>query len=218
MVPSLFDTKIELCFLNLFWIVTFASTEPETIYRKAAVFQPAARTKFGRATLPTSEVPMENITFCIDLKLTAPEGSLWTVFSYIEPAASRLSLALSGGADGQLILNVANSEVMYRWIPTVNTWHHVCTIWQGAEGVARLFVDGKMAASWVNVARGATIKGGGSVFLGQRVEVLKDRMSYIHTFNFIIIGFLDNENIVPKTEFIENRWWPCPGQKQDTTI
>uniref|UniRef100_A0A8C4Q8U7 Uncharacterized protein n=1 Tax=Eptatretus burgeri TaxID=7764 RepID=A0A8C4Q8U7_EPTBU len=158
--------------------------EPETIYRKAAVFQPAARTKFGRATLPTSEVPMENITFCIDLKLTAPEGSLWTVFSYIEPAASRLSLALSGGADGQLILNVANSEVMYRWIPTVNTWHHVCTIWQGAEGVARLFVDGKMAASWVNVARGATIKGGGSVFLGQRVEVLKDRMWFQQPWTF----------------------------------
>uniref|UniRef100_UPI00358F49E7 adhesion G-protein coupled receptor G6-like isoform X2 n=1 Tax=Myxine glutinosa TaxID=7769 RepID=UPI00358F49E7 len=152
--------------------------EPESILGKSAVFQPAARTKFGRATLPVGEVPLENITFCIDIKLTAPRGNLWTAFSYIEPEASKLSLALSGGADGQLILNIANSKVTSEWNSTAHTWHQVCAIWQGAEGLARLFVDGKMTASWVNVSRNANIKGGGSVFLGQHVEVKKERIQF----------------------------------------
>ena len=79
-------------------------------------------------------------------------------------------------------------------------WHHICATWKNSNGAWKFYKDGKLAKKGTGLKRGYTIRGGGSLTLGQEQDKLGGRFDRKQSLK----GMLANVNVwadvLPKSE------------------
>lgn len=120
-----------------------------------------------------------------------------TAFSYGVPGSYNEILvdrygefALYVGGRSSKVLGSAND----------GKWHHICFTWQSRDGAAKFYKDGIFHKVSSGLNTGYTIRGGGSVVLGQEQDSLAGGFSSAQAFQ----GYLANLNmwsyVLPATE------------------
>ena len=70
-------------------------------------------------------------------------------------------------------------------------WHHSCVTWQNSDGVWQFYKDGELHTHARGLRKGYTIKGGGSLILGQEQDSLGGSFEFSQSFQ----GSLTNVNV-----------------------
>ncbi|XP_068696180.1 neuronal pentraxin-1-like isoform X2 [Montipora foliosa] len=111
---------------------------------------------------------MDKFTVCFWLKTTQYQG---TPFSY----------AISSSADNELLIDSpGNFNLIIGHTQSVRTgvsandgkWHQICITWKNSDGKWEFYKDGGLAKEGTGLARAYTIRGGGSLTLGQEQDAL----------------------------------------------
>nr|XP_045229548.1 sushi, von Willebrand factor type A, EGF and pentraxin domain-containing protein 1 [Macaca fascicularis] len=90
-----------------------------------------------------------------------------------------ISYAVDNGSDNTLLLTDYNGWVLYvngkekiTNCPSVNDgrWHHIAITWTSANGVWKVYIDGKLSDGGAGLSVGLPIPGGGALVLGQEQD------------------------------------------------
>lgn len=78
-------------------------------------------------------------------------------------------------------------------------WHHVCITWTNIEGKLNFYIDGALKRAKTEFKKGAVIKGGGVVVIGQDQDSLGGSfhvlqsfaglLSHVNVWNFVLRTF-----------------------------
>ncbi|XP_073256623.1 neuronal pentraxin-2-like [Porites lutea] len=130
---------------------------------------------------------LKQFTLCFWMKSSA--GNDGTVLSYAVPGQHNELLFFDhtninmyiGGQGRPLGISSAND----------GKWHHICASWRSSDGAWQGYKDGALTKSGTGFRRGYTIKGGGSLTLGQEQDAVGSRFDSNQAF----IGTLSNLNL-----------------------
>ena len=70
-------------------------------------------------------------------------------------------------------------------------WHHICFTWQSSDGALRFYKDGRLHMNSTGLKTGYTMKGGGSLVLGQDQDAVAGGFDASQSFQ----GSLTNVNV-----------------------
>ena len=75
--------------------------------------------------------------------------------------------------------------------PNDGVWHHICISWESSSGSWKLYKDGEIKQQGTDFKRGFTVRGGGSLVLGQDQDVVGGGFDAEQSFK----GMLSNVNV-----------------------
>ncbi|XP_019647023.1 PREDICTED: uncharacterized protein LOC109487474 [Branchiostoma belcheri] len=111
--------------------------------------------------------------FTVSFLMRTPMRDTGTIFSYAVPQQPHelAFVGQEGSRDYTLIVNGQRAPVS---IPQVldGNWHVVAILWQNTDGQWRVMVDGQEVDSGTNLARGHTVRSGGTWILGQEQNTM----------------------------------------------
>lgn len=111
---------------------------------------------------------------------TSDTSTYSTVLSYSVPGEDNEVIIEKHGGLRVVVKRKESSKVL----GPVNDgqWHHICFTWQSSDGAVNLYKDGTLHNQERGLQTGYTIKGGGSLVLGQEQDSLgggfKERQSF----------------------------------------
>ncbi|XP_078377598.1 neuronal pentraxin-1-like [Oculina patagonica] len=109
---------------------------------------------------------MTEFTVCLWMKLTETKG---TPFSYATDTAAHGNELLLYYESTTFKLWVGGSEKRTSVSANDGNWHHICATWKNT-GAWKFYKDGSLAQSGAGFQTGYTVKGGGSLMLGQEQD------------------------------------------------
>ncbi|XP_035697831.1 uncharacterized protein LOC118430908 [Branchiostoma floridae] len=111
--------------------------------------------------------------FTVSFLMRTPVRDTGTIFSYATPQQPH-ELAFVGQEGSRDYTLVVNGEEATVSIPQVldGNWHVVAILWQNSDGQWRVMVDGQEVTSGTGLARGHTVRSGGTWILGQEQNTM----------------------------------------------
>ncbi|XP_068761564.1 neuronal pentraxin-2-like [Montipora capricornis] len=111
---------------------------------------------------------MKKFTVCFWVKTSQFYG---TPFSYAASSSAHNELLID--TPGRLTMVLGHNQAVQTGVSANDgKWHHICTTWKNSDGAWKLYKDGKLAKQGTGLKRAYTIRGGGSLTLGQEQDNL----------------------------------------------
>uniref|UniRef100_T1IGW4 Pentraxin family member n=1 Tax=Strigamia maritima TaxID=126957 RepID=T1IGW4_STRMM len=155
-----------VCFM--FLILTSSLSEYQDTYKASFVSPGFPYIKLG----PTIPEPLKELTLCYWVRPHNHTSNVsMTVLSYAHP--KRADELLAGLVTGSGVFfhrqkrdkNVSPAHSTYSI--QVGQWTHVCITWSSLTGTTRIFINGKHANAFSDIAFGEVVETGGVVVIGQ---------------------------------------------------
>lgn len=132
-----------------------------------------------------------------------PSLTRFTICFWMKTKASNMGTPFSynvAGGDNELLIynygdfRLAIGDKTRRVHGSANDgrWHHICFTWRSHDGAVRFYKDGRLRTHDLNgLKKGYTIKGGGSLVLGQEQDSPGGRFASYQSFQ----GYLTDVNV-----------------------
>ncbi|XP_038657825.1 serum amyloid P-component-like [Scyliorhinus canicula] len=118
--------------------------------------------------------------FTVCLRAASEESRNYVLFSYAT-SKEHNELLIWQNSDGKLSLYLGNKIVTFS-LPKINALlRHICVTWEAREGVTTFWVNGDRTVRKVG-KKDTTVRGGGSVILGQEQDSVGGRFDSEQSF------------------------------------
>jgi len=108
---------------------------------------------------------LTQFTVCFWMKSSA--SNTGTAFSYAVPRQAN-ELLIYNYNDFRLY--IGDTFMRVHGSANDGRWHHICVTWRNSDGMWQFYKDGSLRRYARNLRRGYTIRGGGSLMLGQEQD------------------------------------------------
>ncbi|XP_068698462.1 neuronal pentraxin-2-like [Montipora foliosa] len=129
---------------------------------------------------------MQSFTVCFWVKTSKHRG---TPFSYAVSRKKNKELLIKTPGNFKMI--IGHKKVRTGVSANDGEWHHICATWKNSDGAWKFYKDGELAKEGTGLKRGYTIRGRGSLTLGQEQGKLGGRFNRKQSFK----GMLANVNV-----------------------
>ncbi|XP_074609072.1 female protein-like [Acropora palmata] len=111
---------------------------------------------------------LKSFTVCFWVKTSQHYG---TPFSYAVSSSANNELLIETPGSFKMIIG-HNQAVQTGVSANDGKWHHICATWKNADGAWKFYKDGELAKKGTGLKKAYTIRGGGSLTLGQEQDKL----------------------------------------------